>query len=464
MRRSGVYKWIAICCLVLFLILQYLMIARSYEIKRSELFQKEKKAIKVVYDKYISNDKIFPGGQKLIDSTLMPHLVRLKAYYQDDSNAFNNLKDSIAKKLVARLRNHPAMDSLFHKIRSEVNLGEGFGYAIVLKDVSVTFDAKTFIPIMDFGIDQHIPIGGEFRFIDKDNIVSSIAITANSKMSNRVAFTLYVGNIDTNFSVLRSIFPLLLLSGCCIIGIVWLYLMTYSSWIKQKRMAEMASDFINNVTHEFNTPLTTIRIGLTNLVVKVSKEDKLKMATTLDTLMRQVNRLDRLINKAIDLSVFNQEEVILEEHFLEELMVQLEQDLGILVSESTVIQILMDENVKYVKALVNPFMFVTAVNNLVDNGLKYNKEPIKCIHIRLSMDGVNTVMMTVHDNGIGISHNQLPYIFTKGYRGKQEASSNGLGLGLFFVKEVMRIHRWKINVKSGTQSGTTFSVSIPIIQ
>ena len=234
--------------------------------------------------------------------------------------------------------------------------------------------------------------------------------------------------------------------------------------MKQKRMAEMASDFINNVTHEFNTPLTTIRIGLTNLVVKVSKEDKLKVATTLDTLMRQVNRLDRLVNKAIDLSVFNQEEVILEEHFLEELMVQLEQDLGILVSESTVIQILMDENVKDVKALVNPFMFVTAVNNLVDNGLKYNKEPIKRIHIRLSMDGVNTVMMTVHDNGIGISHNQLPYIFTKGYRGKQEASSNGLGLGLFFVKEVMRIHRWKINVKSGTQSGTTFSVSIPIIQ
>ena len=463
MRRSGVYKWIAICCLVLFLILQYLMIARSYEIKRSELFQKEKKAIKVVYDKHISNDKIFPGGQKLIDSTLMPHLVRLKAYYQDDSNAFNNLKDSIAKTLVTRLRNHPAMDSLFHKIRSEVNLGEGFGYAIVLKDVSVTFDAKTFIPIMDFGIDQHIPIGGEFRFIDKDNIVSSIAITANSKMSNRVAFTLYVGNIDTNFSVLRSIFPLLLLSGCCIIGIVWLYLMTYSSWIKQKRMAEMASDFINNVTHEFNTPLTTIRIGLTNLVVKVSKEDRLKMATTLDTLMRQVNRLDRLVNKAIDLSVFNQEEVVLEEHFLAELLDQLEQDLAILVSESTVIQILMDENVKDVKALVNPFMFVTAVNNLVDNGLKYNKEPIKCIHIRLSMDGVNTVMMTVHDNGIGISHNQLPYIFTKGYRGKQEASSNGLGLGLFFVKEVMRIHRWKIDVKSGTQSGTTFSVSIPTI-
>jgi two-component system, OmpR family, phosphate regulon sensor histidine kinase PhoR len=464
MRRSGVYKWIAICCLVLFLILQYLMIARSYEIKRSELFQKEKKAIKVVYDKHISNDKIFPGGQKLIDSTLMPHLVRLKAYYQDDSNAFNNLKDSIAKTLVTRLRNHPAMDSLFHKIRSEVNLGEGFGYAIVLKDISVTFDANTFIPILDFGIDKHTPIGGEFRFIDKDNIVSSIAITANSKMSNRVAFTLYVGNIDTNFSVLKAILPLLLLSGCCIIGIVWLYLVTYGSWIKQKRMAEMASDFINNVTHEFNTPLTTIRIGLTNLVVKVSKEDRLKMATTLDTLMRQVNRLDRLVNKAIDLSVFNQEEVVLEEHFLAELLDQLEQDLAILVSESTVIQILMDENVKDVKALVNPFMFVTAVNNLVDNGLKYNKEPIKRIHIRLGMGGVNTVMMTVHDNGIGISHNQLPYIFTKGYRGKQEASSNGLGLGLFFVKEVMRIHRWKIDVKSGTQSGTTFSVSIPIIQ
>ncbi|WP_336830111.1 HAMP domain-containing sensor histidine kinase [Sphingobacterium multivorum] len=440
------------------------MIARSYEIKRSELFQKEKKAIKVVYDKHISNDKIFPGGQKLIDSTLMPHLVRLKAYYQDDSNAFNNLKDSIAKTLVTRLRNHPAMDSLFHKIRSEVNLGEGFGYAIVLKDISVTFDAKTFIPILDFGIDKHTPIGGEFRFIDKDNIVSSIAITANSKMSNRVAFTLYVGNIDTNFSVLKAILPLLLLSGCCIIGIVWLYLVTYGSWIKQKRMAEMASDFINNVTHEFNTPLTTIRIGLTNLVVKVSKEDRLKMATTLDTLMRQVNRLDRLVNKAIDLSVFNQEEVVLEEHFLAELLDQLEQDLAILVSESTVIQILMDENVKDVKALVNPFMFVTAVNNLVDNGLKYNKEPIKRIHIRLSMGGVNIVMMTVHDNGIGISHNQLPYIFTKGYRGKQEASSNGLGLGLFFVKEVMRIHRWKIDVKSGTQSGTTFSVSIPIIQ
>ena len=464
MRRSGVYKWIACCCLILFLILQYLMIARSYEIKRGELFQKEKQEIKVVYNKHISNDKIFPGGQKLIDSTLMPHLVRLKTYYQDDRNAFDNLKDSIAKTLILKLRNHPAMDSLFQIIRSEVNLGEGFGYAIVLKDVSVTFDAKTFIPIMDFGIDQHIPIGGEFRFIDKDNLVSSIAITANSKMSNRVAFTLYVGNIDTNFSVLRSIFPLLLLSGCCIIGIVWLYLMTYSSWIKQKRMAEMASDFINNVTHEFNTPLTTIRIGLTNLAVKVSIDDKLKMSTTLDTLMRQINRLDRLVNKAIDLSVFNQEEVILEEHFLEELMVQLEQDLGILVSESTAIQILVDQNVKEVKVLVNPFMFVTAVNNLVDNGLKYNKEPIKRIHIRFSMGSRDTVMMTVQDNGIGIPNNQLPYIFAKGYRGKQEASTNGLGLGLFFVKEVIRIHRWKIDVKSDTQPGTSFSISIPIIK
>ena len=440
------------------------MIVRSYEIKRGELFRKEKKEIKVVYDMHISNDKIFPGGQKLVDSTLMPHIDRLKRYYLLDSKAFSYLKDSIAKELIIKLRNHPAMDSLFQIIRSEVNLGKDFGYSIVLKDISVTFDAKTFIPIVDFDTDHYIPIGGESRFIDKDNLVSSIAITANSKMSNRVAFALYVGNIDTNFSVLKSIFPLLILSGCCIIGIVSLYWWTYSNWMKQKRMAEMASDFINNVTHEFNTPLTTIRIGLSNIATKVSHNDRLKISTTLETMMRQINRLDKLVNKAIDLSVFNQEEVILEECFLAELINQLQQDLAILVSEKTIIQIDIDKNIKKNKVRVCPFMFVTAVNNLVDNGLKYNRAPIKHIHIHLSNVENDLIAMTVRDNGIGISDSQLPHIFMKGYRGKQDTSSNGLGLGLFFVKEVIQIHNWKIIVKSDTQTGTMFSIFMPTIK
>ena len=464
MKRSGLYKGIAISCLLLFLILQYLLIVQSYEIKRSELFWKEKKEIKVVYDRHIANDKIFPGGQKLIDSTLIPHLDRLEAYYQHDNYAFFNLKDSIAKELISKLLNHPAMDSLFKIIKSEVNLGQNFGYAIVLRDVSVTFDAKKFIPIVDYDVDQYTLIGGEDQFIDKDNLVSSIAISANSKRSNRVAFTLYVGNIDKNVSALRSIFPLLLLSGCCIIGIISVYCWTYNNWIKQKRMAEMASDFINNVTHEFNTPLTTIRIGLSNIAVKVSSDDKMKISTTLETMMRQIKRLDRLVNKAIDLSVFNQEEVVLEEHFLAELLDHLERDLTILASESIGIQTFVDEEVKGIKVLVNPFMFVTALNNIVDNGLKYNNESIKqiCIHVGLYEN--NTILMTIRDNGIGISNNELPHIFTKGYRVKRDASPNGLGLGLFFVKEVMRIHNWKIDVKSDINKGTTFFILIPMIK
>jgi len=229
-------------------------------------------------------------------------------------------------------------------------------------------------------------------------------------------------------------------------------------------MAEMASDFINNVTHEFNTPLTTIRIGLSNIAVKVSSDDKMKISTTLETMMRQIKRLDRLVNKAIDLSVFNQEEVVLEEHFLAELLDHLERDLTILASESIGIQTFVDEEVKGIKVLVNPFMFVTALNNIVDNGLKYNNESIKQIRIHVGLYENNTILMTIRDNGIGISNNELPHIFTKGYRVKRDASPNGLGLGLFFVKEVMRIHNWKIDVKSDINKGTTFFILIPMIK
>src|SRR5690606_17607504 len=143
-------------------------------------------------------------------------------------------------------------------------------------------------------------IGGDRQFIETDDLVSSITVGAHSKMSNRVAFALYVGNTHTALSVLKAIFPLLLLSGCCITGIIGLYWGTYRNWMKQKRMAEMASDFINNVTHEFNTPLTTIRIALSNIAAKVSEEEKSKISATLDTMGRQIKRLDRLVNKAID--------------------------------------------------------------------------------------------------------------------------------------------------------------------
>lgn len=463
MRRSGVYKWIAICCLFLFLMLQYLMIVRSYEIKRSQLFQKEKRDIKVVYDRHILNDKMFSGGQELVDSTLMPHLNRLKCYHRENRIAFANLRDSIAGQLLSKLRDNPAIDSLFEAIRSEVHLDKGFGYALVLRDVSVTFDAKDFIPIIDFSENQFIRIGGEPNFIEKDNLVSAMAIAANNKMSNRVAFTLYVGNINTKYSVIKSIFPLLLLSGCCITGIVGLYWVTYNNWMKQKRMAEMASDFINNVTHEFNTPLTTIRIALSNIAVKVSEEEKVKISPILETMGRQIKRLDRLVNKAIDLSVFNKEKVILEQRYLSVLMDQFRQDIVILTSEYTKIYILMDKQVSPAKVLLHPFMFVTMLNNLVENGLKYNNEKLKHIHIHLKYSAANELLLIVQDNGIGIAENQLQHIFTKGYRGKLHSSSDGLGLGLFFVQEVIRIHGWKIEVKSTVEQGTKFIIYIPTL-
>lgn len=465
MERSGIYKWIAICCLCLFLILQYLMIVRSYEIKRSQLFQKEKKAIKVVYDRHILNDKMFPGGQELIDSTLMPHLNRLKNYHQKDKKAFGELKDSIARQLLHKLQNNPAMDSLFRVIQSEVYLSKEFGYTLVLKDLSVTFDAKSFIPIIDFIKDSSIVIGGESRFIDKDNLVAGMAIAANSKMSNRVAFSLYVGNVNTNFSVIQAITPLLLLSGCCIIGIVGIYWMTYTNWIKQKRMAEMASDFINNVTHEFNTPLTTIRIAMSNIAVKVSAEEKLKIAATLETMGRQVKRLDRLINKAIDLSVFNQEKIILEERYLSELLDHFNQDVAILTLASNSIQLAMEERTVKARVLVHPFMFITMVNNLVENGLKHNDSKLKTVHVHLeySRQVNHELVLTIRDNGAGIAPRQLPYIFTKGYRGKHHNAKTGLGLGLFFVKEVIDIHRWRIEVKPNEALGTQFIIYIPVI-
>lgn len=463
MKRSGVYKWIAICCLFLFLILQYLMIVRSYEIKRSQLFQKEKRDIKVVYDRHILNDKMFPGGQKLVDSTLMPHLNRLKYYHQENRRAFDELKDSIAEQLLFKLQGNPAIDSLFEEIRSEIHLDKEFGYALVLKDVSITFDAKNFIPIIDFSKDHFIPIGGEPSFIEKDNLVSAMAIAANDRMSNRVAFTLYVGNINTRFSVIKSILPLLLLSGCCIVGIVGLYWGTYNNWMKQKRMAEMASDFINNVTHEFNTPLTTIRIALSNIAAKVSDEEKVKILETLQTMGRQIKRLDRLVNKAIDLSVFNQEKIILEERYLSELLDQFRQDIAVLASEYATIEIEVDEDALQAKVLVHPFMFVTMVNNLVENGLKYNHEKLKCIHVHLVYSARGELALTVQDNGIGIAESQLPHIFTKGYRGKLHVSTNGLGLGLFFVQEVIRTHGWRIMVKLAAEQGTKFVIYIPTV-
>src|SRR5690606_9775284 len=122
----------------------------------------------------------FPGGQKLVDSALIPHLVRLKYEYEENRIAFYALRDSISGQLLAKLREESTMDSLFQVIRANVDLGGDFGYALVLKEVSVTFDTREFIPIIRSDENQFILIGGDRQFIETDDLVSSITVGANS--------------------------------------------------------------------------------------------------------------------------------------------------------------------------------------------------------------------------------------------------------------------------------------------
>lgn len=258
------------------------------------------------------------------------------------------------------------------------------------------------------------------------------------------------------FSSMRFWFVLSIM----LILILLIYVYSIFTLLQQKKYSELQRDFINNMTHEFKTPLSSILIASKYLSEQNPiKEDK-KLHTYTEIIINQSNKLNHHIEKI--LSVAKSDYVPLE--------LKKEAVLILPVMEETIENIQLKYPEAYIKIEsasrdylleTDVFHFSNLVYNLLDNAVKYcNKKP----EITIKISNENSVLkMEFVDNGIGITAKKLSFIFDKFYRVQNEKSNevNGFGLGLYYVKEICSLQNWKIKAENNLTTGVTITLSIP---
>lgn len=238
----------------------------------------------------------------------------------------------------------------------------------------------------------------------------------------------------------------------------------YALWVifKQKRLSEIQNDFINNMTHEFKTPISTISISSEvlmnpNIVEKperllsyatIIRKEAARLKKNVDTVLQTANisqKIDKLSFEAVD---------------IKELILELLENLDPIIKEKNAeISVEFNATNNIVKA--DRLHLQNVINNLIDNSLKY------CDHIPKLKIVTNNVKefleIKLIDNGIGISEKDQENVFQKFFRVHTGDVHNvkGFGLGLYYVKEIIKGHGGQISLKSKLGHGSEFLIKLP---
>jgi two-component system phosphate regulon sensor histidine kinase PhoR len=262
---------------------------------------------------------------------------------------------------------------------------------------------------------------------------------------------------ETNYLFDSLQFWVFLFIALIIILLVYVY--SIFTILQQKKYSELQRDFINNMTHEFKTPLSSILIASNYLLQQkeISNDDKLYKYTNI--IIKQSNNLNKHIEKILNLAKADNAPLELNKKNINILPIIKDVIENIqLKYEFSTISVVSENNNYLINA--DEFHFTNLVYNLIDNAIKYSEnKPIISIKISENKD---TVKLQFIDNGIGISVKKLPFIYDKFYRIESQKSNevNGFGLGLYYVKKICDLHHWKIIAKNNTIEGINIIVLI----
>lgn len=244
--------------------------------------------------------------------------------------------------------------------------------------------------------------------------------------------------------------------------VVGLFYYSIKNLIKQKKVADVKTNFINNITHELKTPLATLSIASNSLKKNEITESPTAFKNTLAILDRQNSRLQKLIDQVMTNSIGSEKLVLNKELVTDTYYFQNIIDDFSLSVQSQNLTINSTFEPKEVMLRIDTFMFTTALFNILENAVKYGKEAIE-INVTTQLKN-NQYQIQISDNGIGISEKDQKSIFEKFYRVTSGNIHNvkGLGLGLFYAKQVVHAHKGEIVLKSEMDKGTKFTITIPV--
>jgi len=267
---------------------------------------------------------------------------------------------------------------------------------------------------------------------------------------------------DKGETVLASLW-LVLLSSIAIIGLLILaFIYFFQTILRQKKLSQMKNDFIDNMTHEFNTPISNIALSIETLFEN-DIPDRDRMRNILQIIGSENERLRENVERVLQIAAVEKEHFNLKPEYIH---------LDTLIKKVLAIFEIRISNgqgrIEYVNKCTEEQLYadethiINMVYNLVDNALKYGgSDPIVEIETR---NVGNEFVISVKDKGIGMTKEETKRIFEKFYRAQAGNIQDvkGFGLGLSYVKNIVQAHKGHIEVTSEPGKGTCFEVYLPV--
>ncbi len=240
------------------------------------------------------------------------------------------------------------------------------------------------------------------------------------------------------------------------------FFVTLKALLKQKKLSEIKSDFINNMTHEFKTPLATISLAVDALKNEKVMNDRTKTEYFSGIIKEENKRMNKQVETILQAAMLDKQQIQLNLKTLHanDLISTAVNNMKLPVEEK---QGRMEVSLEATNDVIvaDEVHFTNLVNNLLDNAVKYSKDGLV---IKLCTQNIGThFRIKIEDNGIGMNKETLHRIFEKFYRAHTGNLHNvkGFGLGLSYVKTMVTAHHGKIKADSTLGKGSCFIIDMP---
>lgn len=365
---------------------------------------------------------------------------RLKDYERNQfENAYKNI---LAKTPVHKRVTGKKIEELISTQLKERGLSPNFEYAVYSNDLATKIHSKNFTlnPNSTYGVPLFV----------NDDIKTS--------------FQLYVNFSDKNNFVLGKIIGMALISLIFTGIIIFTYVSALRQLQKQRQISQIKTDFINNMTHEFKTPIATINLALDALKNPKVNENKEFISRYHNMIREENRRMHTQVENVLRISKLENNELDLEKD---------EVNLEYIIEDAiTHVSLIVEDKGGYINTHFNAenamvygseVHLTNVIVNVIDNGIKYTEGPPE-IDVYTENEG-NYFVLKVQDKGIGMSKAVQKKIFEKFYREQMGNIHNvkGHGLGLSYVKRILDDHNAEISVESEKGKGSTFIIKLHLI-
>lgn len=441
--------------LVVLSAIQYYLVKTTYEYKVEQFRSEIKAKIAKITNDYSDIDTTIFNKKDLLYKQLAENYIRDKSTRFHIKNALlqNEFKSELTRKLQEEFQNEiPDLTIDFAIVLDKFVIYDA------TKEADTIFAEKPFIENKLYGDLASL----DDAFLIRNYVGTTSGSLKKQELSSDYKLltedTLYVSIKNWEFIVLKRMTLLLVLAIFSILILITLFVIALKALIKQKKISDIKTDFINNITHELKTPLTTLSVSTKILERKEIRENDATFSTVLGTINRQNNRLQNLIDQVMTNSLGYEEiELHKEKVSMPDFLNSIINDFQIAYPD---ISIAKELDTQKINLNLDKFHLTTAITNVLENAVKYG---CKNIAVKASLLN-NEFSISISDDGIGISKSKHSLLFDKFYRVEQGDlhDAKGLGLGLYYVDQIIKAHQGTINVVSDLGKGATFDLRFMI--